>query len=142
MAISSRVDKYTIQSKKSIAFSDIPIDFNKNLDTNDLLRVLNEAAVKRSLRNLISTNKLERFFQPGIGSDVRALLFENATPQTEQAIRTAIENTIRNYEPRVEVLSINIVDDSDNNRYRIDITFRVVQISETMNLNVFLYRVR
>lgn len=142
MAISSRVDKYTIQSKKSIAFSDIPIDFNKNLDTNDLLRVLNESAVKRSLRNLISTNKLERFFQPGIGSDVRALLFENATPQTEQAIRTAIENTIRNHEPRVEVLGINIVDDSDNNRYRIDITFRVIQISETMNLNVFLYRVR
>lgn len=138
----SRIDKYTVTTRKSIAFSDIPVDFNKNLDTNDLTRVINESAVRRSLRNLISTNKRERFFQPNLGGDIRSLLFENATPQTEQALRSAIETTVRNHEPRVELLEVNILDDSDSNRYRVDITFRVVQISEILNLNVFLYRVR
>ena len=55
-------------------------DFLNNMDVHpvnkSLGRVINEEAVKQSLKNLILTNSGERLFQPTIGSDVYKSLFE------------------------------------------------------------------
>ena len=61
-------------------YSDLNLNFNKNPATKDIAKLKDVEAVKRSVRNLILTNRFERPFHPEIGSDIRALLFENMTP--------------------------------------------------------------
>ena len=63
-------------------YKDLDLNFGRNTVTNDVNKLTDVEAVKRSVRNLINTNHYERPFHPEIGSDVRAMLFEPMTPLT------------------------------------------------------------
>ena len=63
-------------------YKDIDLDFGRNVVTNDVNKLTDVEAVKRSVRNLIQTNHFERPFHPEICGNVRALLFEPVTPFT------------------------------------------------------------
>ena len=65
-----------------IVYSDFYTDLNKHPLRNTLLRKTNVDAVKQSVRNLLLTNKGERLFQPNLGGNIQAMLFEHITPQT------------------------------------------------------------
>ena len=56
-------------------YKDLDLDFSRNIVTNDVNKLTDVEAVKRSVRNLINTNHYERPFHPEIGSDVRSMLF-------------------------------------------------------------------
>ena len=58
---SALVSKSKRNSRK---FSDIDIDFTRNVVTSDVLRVEDVVAVKRSVKNLVQTGYYERPFQP------------------------------------------------------------------------------
>ena len=48
-------------------YKDLDLDFGRNRCTNDVNRLTDVEAVKRSVRNLINTNHYERPFHPEIG---------------------------------------------------------------------------
>ena len=52
----------------SQGFKDISLSFEPHPVTKDLTILKNENAIKRSIRNLVTTIPTERFFQPIIGS--------------------------------------------------------------------------
>jgi len=77
------VENVSNKSKRSSRiYKDLDLDFNRNVVTNDVNKLTDAEAVKRSVRNLIQTNHFERPFHPEIGGNVRALLFEPVTPLT------------------------------------------------------------
>jgi phage baseplate assembly protein W len=108
-------------------------------DINPLIDI---DAVKASVKNLILTNYNERPFQPKLGSNLRALLFEPADRLTAVAIRESIKRVIAQYEPRVDSVTVQILDDSDRNRYHVTIGFRVITIDTEVNISVYLVRLR
>ena len=67
-------------------YKDLDLDFGRNTVTNDVNKLTDVEAVKRSVRNLINTNHFERPFHPEINGNVRALLFENMTPLTNSKL--------------------------------------------------------
>ena len=73
----TRAESISPKEKQGEFFSDFLNSFAKTPVGNQLGRVTNEKAVNQSLRNLIKTNVGERLYQPLIGSDVNASLFEN-----------------------------------------------------------------
>ena len=74
-------------SKKRVnrIYSDLDLDFTRNPVTSDVVKLTDVEAVKRSVRNLVNTNKGERPFHPEIGCGIRGLLFEPAGPLTSIA---------------------------------------------------------
>ena len=58
------------RSRTSRYFKDISLSFVKNPATDDLTTLSNERSIARSIRNLVSTLRGERFFQPDLGCDV------------------------------------------------------------------------
>ena len=67
----------TNKSKKSVrTYKDLNLDFARHPVTNDLVKIEDVDAIKRSVRNLINTNFYERPFHPELGCGVRDLLFE------------------------------------------------------------------
>ena len=66
-----------------VIYSDIPNSFVAHPVSGDVTRKRNEDSIVQSIRNLLLTDRGERLFQPDVGSDIRAVLFENISPQTE-----------------------------------------------------------
>ena len=129
-------------TRNSRQFRDIDLDFGRNSITNDVNVVENVIAVKRAVKNLVQTNFYERPFQPELGCGIRGLLFEPFTPLTKVLIELAVEEVLINYEPRVNLTSVNVDDDQDRNRLVVDIAFQVVGVPGPQSVETFLQRLR
>ena len=113
------------------------VSFQINPLNYDLIALHNENAIARSIRNLVLTVPGERPFNPALGSEVYRLLFENFDLQT--AIQTQIKNTINNFEPRVQLRSVNVSPDFDAHEFNVTITYNVVGIeADTQQLQFAL----
>ena len=129
-------------SRSNKTYSDLNLNFTKNPATNDVARLTDIEAVKRSVRNLILTNEFERPFHPEIGSSIRDLLFETITPLNAVLLEDRIREVIVNFEPRAELTGIQVFDEIDNNQYRVIINFTVLGSSEGTTITEFLQRLR
>ena len=123
-------------------YSDLDLDFFASRTTKDIARKTGEEAIKRSVRNLILTNFYEKPFRPAIGSNAAKLLFDNMTPLVSNFLRDAIYEVIQNYEPRVEVLDVQVKMDYDNNGYNVKLDFVVLNRNEPLTTIIFLERIR
>lgn len=129
-------------TKKREIYSDFGKDMLLNPVSSDVSRKINEEAIKESIKNLILTDRGERLFQPLVGCDVRAMLFENFTQDTVETMRTMIIETIESYEPRCELLGVDVLGRIDSNEIRIVITFSVINNEEPTTLEILLNRIR
>ena len=123
-------------------YKDLDLNFGRNPITNDVNRLTDVEAVKRSVRNLINTNHYERPFHPEIGSDVRALLFENMTPLTALNLERKVQEVLQNFEPRAKITSVIAEPIEDRNAYHLQISFYVVGIQTPVVVETFLQRLR
>ena len=124
-------------------YTDLDLFFGKRTPSNDVNKVTNIQAVKRSVRNLVLTNHYEKPFHPEIGSGVRGILFEPMTPITAHILTLQIENVIENFEPRAKLISVTAQPNLDRNEYECTIEFYVTNApTELVDLTVFLERLR
>ena len=110
----------------SRAFKDISLSFDPHPVTKDLPILKNENAIRRSVRNLVETIPTERFFQPLLGSDVRASLFDFVDYGTATVIQQQIMTTIENFEPRVANVDVQVNPQPDDNTFECNIIFDIV----------------
>ena len=132
----------TPQRKKQELYSDFFIDFVTYETSRDVARQTDEEAVKSSIRNLLKTNRGDRLFNNTLGSDLNALLFENAGPATEQLLADYIRQTVENYEPRVSLIDVVVNTEVDDHLVNVSIVFRVINNSEPVVLELVLNRIR
>ena len=111
--------------RKSRAFKDISLSFSPHPVTKDLPVLLNERAIVRSVRNLVETIPTERFFNPLIGTDIRDSLFENFTPTTVTVIEDQVRESIRNFEPRVGEIDVEVEARPDSNELQVKVLFDI-----------------
>lgn len=144
MAITNRADKYTHNAKTQVKFADFMPEFTANPATGDLYRNINDFAIKDALKNLILTEKGERPFQPTIGSTIRSSLFEQMDEITVARLRSSIEETIKNHEPRVVFRDLSVVLDDARNSISLTIFYTTINSpGQVQDLTVnFLTRVR
>jgi phage baseplate assembly protein W len=136
--------EFTSNKSKRVTrlYKDLDLDFGRNVVTNDVNKLTDVEAVKRSVRNLIQTNHFERPFHPEIGGNVRALLFEPVTPLTALNLQRKIEEVLNNFEPRIKLVQILANPDNDRNRYQVSISFYVIGIPQSVTVETFLERLR
>ena len=111
--------------RKSRAFKDISLSFSPHPVTKDLPVLLNERAIARSVRNLVETIPTERFFNSRLGTDIRDSLFENFTTTTVTVIEDQIRETIRNFEPRVGEIGVEVEARPDSNELEVKVLFEI-----------------
>lgn len=108
----------------------------------DIIPLKDDAAVKNAIKTLLQTNAFERPFQPGLGANLRGLLFEPADAITKIAIKENIKDVITRHEPRAEVLSVEVKDDADSNAYNILVRFLLKEIETEQSVEIILRRLR
>lgn len=128
--------------RKPEYYSDFRKDLFPNFVNADISRKLDEEAVKESIKNLVLTDRGERLFQPNLGCDVRALLFENFTPQTKSSIEANIKTVIEQHEPRCSLVSVDAIANEDRNQFFVTIIFSVINNPDDIELTLTLDRAR
>tara|TARA_B100000965_G_C19376930_1_gene662882 strand:- start:297 stop:698 length:402 start_codon:yes stop_codon:yes gene_type:complete len=112
----------------SRSFKDLSMSFKANPLNDDLITLKNEAAIARSLRNIVFTSPGEKFFNPDFGSNISKVLFENIDEISAIQIKEEIELSIKNFEPRVRLQEVEINPDYDNNQFDVTINYRITGI--------------
>lgn len=129
-------------ANNSRTFSDIDFNFGKHPVTNDVAKKYDDYAIKQSIKSLILTKNYERPFHSEIGSQITALLFEPVSPVTAQILKKVIEQTIINFEPRVNLTQVDIKFSPDNNAVYCSIQYRIINTSVPQTVNLTLKRSR
>jgi len=109
-------------------FKDISLSLQVNPLNYDLIDIKNETAISRSIRNLVLTQKGERFFNQNLGSNTSRSLFENIDDISASILQDEIKNTIENYEPRVDLISVDVEPNYDNNEFNVIVRYYIVGI--------------
>jgi phage baseplate assembly protein W len=112
----------------SKSFKDLSMSFKFNPLSGDLIALKNENAIARAVRNIVSTTPGEKLFDPDFGSSVGEILFENVDDITAVSIQDEIRNCLNNYEPRVDLVDVNVDPNFDENQFDVKITYRIVGV--------------
>ena len=115
-----------IRQRQSRHFKDISLSFKRHPVTNDILALTNEDAIKRSVRNLVETINEERFFNSLLGSRVRESLFEVPDNTIRATLKAQIENSILNFEPRVNLTDVIINHPNDTNDLEVIVVYDII----------------
>lgn len=137
-----KADTFTSTQKKQERYSDFTVNLGIHPGNKDVVRVTNEEAVKRSIRNLLLTKKGERLYQPLLGSNITSLLFEPISPETELILEEYIRNTIENHEPRAKINNIVVSGLLDENAYAVTLNFSTINTTKPTIMEFFLSRIR
>ena len=112
----------------SKGFKDLSMSFKFNPLSGDLIALKNENAIARAVRNIVLTTPGEKLFDPDFGSSVSEILFENVDDITAVSIQDEIRNCLNNYEPRVDLIDVDVDPNFDENQFDVKITYRIVGI--------------
>ena len=123
-------------------YRDLDLNFNIHPLKKDINKNLDEIAVVNSIKNIVSTNFYEKPFQPDYGSNVRRMLFENLDIITASALEREIQQSVTNFEPRVDLLSVRVVPDEEQNGFMVEMQFTILNRSDPVTINFLLERLR
>jgi phage baseplate assembly protein W len=123
-------------------FTDLDALFQAHPTTGDVTIRGNDRAIKFAVKSLVLTSNYERLFHGEIGTPIRKLLFEQFDDITVILIRESVVNVLFNYEPRILVQDVVIVDDRDKNAINISIIYTIRATNTVSSTSVTLSRTR
>ena len=103
-------------------YKDIIPKYNNNIQVG-YEDAFDEEAIQNSLYNLFLINQGEIPGKPWLGNPLQIFLFDNIGYFETQAIRVAFINIIEKYEPRIDLIDVNIGIESEYNNIVIDIVY-------------------
>jgi phage baseplate assembly protein W len=132
----------TVQTNIAREFKDLDLNFTIHPIRKDVNKLVAERAVINSIKNIVMTAHYEKPFNPDFGSNIRRLLFENLDTLTASAIEREIAESVRNYEPRVNLLETTAKADFENNGFQVEMKFMIVNQTQPLSITFFLERIR
>ena len=127
----------------SKAFKDINLSFKRHPVTNDVVTINDEDAIKRSVKNIIFTILGEKPFEPDFGSVINDSLFELNTSLNQMRISDEIKQSLLNYEPRIDNISVNASVYPESNELNCVVQYDIIGLSNPQQeVNVLLFPAR
>ncbi len=115
----------------NLLYSDLDPKFDMSWN-KDVAESVGARAVKNSILGIVTTRKGSRPFQPDFGCGLADELFENMNPLTADTIQRNITSALRNYEPRLKSLYVQVVPIYDQNYLIVTIMFSIVDNPDTL----------
>jgi|TARA_B110000908_G_scaffold150759_1_gene185002 phage baseplate assembly protein W len=122
-------------------YADLDIFFTPHPVTGDITVKTDTDAVRRSVRNIILTNKFERPFKPNFGGSLRDMLFELDTMPKIKRVQARIIKTLTTFEPRVEDVEV-LLEENDSNDVRCTIFYNITNGVSNQKVDFTVTRTR
>lgn len=106
------------------------------LDDNGQIKMARyEDAVRQSIWTILSTAKGERVMRPDFGCGLQDLVFSSNSASTIGRITSDVRNSLVQWEPRIDVLDVQVMSDSSEpNRMLVQINYQVRMTNNSFNL--------
>jgi uncharacterized protein len=121
----------TLDSEK--AFLGVGWAFSVCLDQDgEISTAAYDEDIRQAIRIILGTNQGERLMRPDFGAGLNAFLFEPVSIATMLLVKKRVRDALIDWEPRIEVLSVNVAtDSSERNKLLIDVEYKV-RVSNTV----------
>jgi len=128
-----KIDPLDLQPRKAIG---VNLPFTGKAVFNSTYT--SKEAIKANLLNFFLTGVGERYLNPGFGSSLRNLLFENIDQTKLQAIRSNIENQLELYFPRIIPTEVDLIGNPDENLVSFVLKYQVrdTNIDDDILINI------
>jgi phage baseplate assembly protein W len=94
-----------------------------------------EEDIREAIRIILLTGKGDRVMRPEFGAGLRDYVFETMSATNIGAIQAAIQDALIEWEPRIELLSVNVEPDlGDVGKLLVDIDYLVRATNNQFNL--------
>lgn len=94
-----------------------------------------EEDIRQAIRIILGTNPGERVMRPDFGAGLNQFVFEPVNATTLNLIKTRVQESLIAWEPRIDLLSIDVTSDtSERNKLLIDANYRVRATNSQFNL--------
>lgn len=122
-------------------YSDIDLSF-VNRTNGDIFKKTDLQSVRQAVSTLLQTNFGERPYNYYFGANIRAMLGELAGTDTTNEIKTHVKLAFENWEPRAELISTEVTDNTEKNSISVRVVFRIKSTDELVELETFFARLR
>lgn len=94
-----------------------------------------EEDIRQSMRIILETAPGERVMRPNFGCGIHDLVFTSLDSTTMQRIRTLVEEALRRYEARIDVLEVRVEEAASlRGQLLVEIEYRVRKTNQLGNL--------
>jgi len=131
----------SVVTSRNKNYTDIDLSFEPRAD-GDIFRKTDAAAVKQSVKNILTTGYREKPFLPGFGGGLGNALFELMDDTTTFEIEQAITASIQSFEPRAILDTVTVSDNIDNNSIDVTVRFGILNVGEIVTVQTSLSRLR
>lgn len=103
--------------------------------TGMVASVAYEEDIRQSIRIILETAPGERMMRPNFGCGIHELVFTALDSTTMQLIRSSVEEALRRFEARIDVLEVNVDEEATaEGKLLVEIEYRVRKTNQTGNL--------
>ena len=135
-----------VNESKNVAkqyFTDLDLKFTSNPVTKDVSLKTDSDAIRRAVKNLVLTDNFERPIKPGIGANIRSLLFELQGEDLMEEVADRVQKLLRNFEPRVEDIQVTANENAlDSNDLNVTIQYKIKNDPRPQQLDIVVNRIR
>lgn len=94
-----------------------------------------EENIRESILIILGTKKGERVMRPDFGCGIHDFAFESISSLTLGQMKLSITEALSKYEPRIELINLEIsINDIENGMLNINIFYRVISTNNRFNL--------
>ena len=120
----------------TIYWKDFDNEFNKATN-GDVVTMTNINAITNSLTNIFETFQGGRRMLPEFALPIYGILFEPVDEITSYKLGELILAAVERWEPRIVVDNVEVLARPDQNEYRVNLEYRVVNDSDESNSLTF-----
>jgi uncharacterized protein len=112
------------------------VGFPIKFDNGDIKDAKDEESIRQSIMIILGTAKGERVMRPDFGCGIYDLVFEMTTASTAGKISQAVREALLRFEPRIDVIDIQVTPKSDDEGEKIfiSIDYQVRATNNAFNL--------
>lgn len=97
--------------------------------------VAHEEDIAQAIKIILFTNRGERVMRPEFGAGLNSFIFEPVNQTTIQLVRTRVEESLIDWEPRIDVEEVRVTTDPvERNRLNIEVKYRIRATNAVRNL--------
>jgi phage baseplate assembly protein W len=103
-------------------------------ESGDVSTIAYEEDVRQAVRIILETAPGERVMRPDFGAGLRALAFEPINTRTLMLARHRVEEALKRWEPRIDLLEVAVEADPPLGRLLINLRYRIRATNTFYNL--------